>query len=201
MFIRSMIYAPMPMKDIRIPELRKVLKGFPKESLVKVQDNHVEILYDDSVLYTLELKINTPSLPDISFIIETLDSVEGEESFLEEITVDDYITGITEQLKLSLSSGELLAEDQNLRNSERFEELMNMKSSEGMKFFLLPGFELNKTYKIPIFKGFINLNKNDAIGVKVFRNAIDANYPIVDMNIYKDKIKRPMHMIFKILDI
>ena len=78
---------------------------------------------------------------------------------------------------------------------------MNMKSSEGMKFFLLPGFELNKTYKIPIFKGFINLNKNDTIGVKVFRNTIDANYPIVDMNIYKDKIKRPMHMIFKILDI
>ena len=66
MFIRSTIYTPILMKDIRIPELRKVLKGFPKDSLVKVQNNHVEYIRTENkytfftryIFYTRDIRFS-----------------------------------------------------------------------------------------------------------------------------------------------
>jgi hypothetical protein len=61
-----------------------------------------------------------------------------------------------------------LAYDDELRNNESFEELLAMKAADGLKFYHLPDYNNpSECYLIPMFAGFIKLNKADKIGEKI----------------------------------
>ena len=91
----------------------------------------------------------------------------------------------------------LVAKEDNMRSNPEFEELLNLKSAEGMKFYKIKSLDFGREYLIPIFSGFPNMNKQDDISMEVYRT-ID-NFLVVRMIISKKKIGRDVDMIFRIL--
>ncbi len=93
-----------------------------------------------------------------------------------------------------------IAQDDELRSNEDFEKLLGLKSDQGLKFYNLPNFNNpGETYLIPMFAGFISLNKSDRIGVKIY-DLDDLNH-LIKFDIYKKKINRNVEMICRVLKI
>jgi hypothetical protein len=94
----------------------------------------------------------------------------------------------------------VLANNDQLRGDPLFEELISMKAADGMKYYYMRGNDLNTTYKIPIFSGFPNLNKQDDIGITVFEDPI-PNIQVIRMIIFKKKLNRNVIMYVRTLRI
>jgi hypothetical protein len=93
-----------------------------------------------------------------------------------------------------------LAYDDELRNNESFEELLAMKAVDGLKFYHLP--DLNnpgKSYLIPMFAGFLKLNKADTVGVAIYD--LDQLNHLIKFKIYKKKINREVEMVCRTLKV
>jgi hypothetical protein len=91
-----------------------------------------------------------------------------------------------------------LAQDDELRNNAEFENLLGLKASQGLKYFHLP--DLNnpgEVYLIPMFAGFLNLNKNDRVGAKIYD--LDQFNHLIKFNIFKKKINRNVEMYCRVL--
>ena len=94
----------------------------------------------------------------------------------------------------------LVAEELDIREREDIEQLISMKSSEGVKFYkmrdrIFP----DKIYYIPFFSGLTSLNKGDTFGLRVY-NLTDG-YFLVEYNIFKKKIKRSVKIYIKIFNL
>ena len=93
-----------------------------------------------------------------------------------------------------------LAQDNELRNNEEFENLLGLKSSQGLQYYHLPDLDHpGEVYLIPMFAGFLSLNKADTIGVQIF-NYDEINH-LLKFNIYKKKINRNIEMYCRLLKI
>lgn len=93
-----------------------------------------------------------------------------------------------------------LAYDDELRNNESFEELLAMKAADGLKFYHLP--DLNNpgnNYLIPMFAGFLKLNKADTVGVAIYD--LDQLNHLIKFKIYKKKINREVEMVCRTLKV
>ena len=93
-----------------------------------------------------------------------------------------------------------LAQDDELRNNDEFEELLALKSAQGLKYYHLP--DLNNPgncYLIPMFAGFLKLNKGDTVGVKIYD--LDQLNHLFKFNIYKKKINRNLDIYCRALKI
>lgn len=182
--------------DIRCEEVRKILTSFPKESYARVTNTDIDIIVDNTVIYRMGLKTPTSgTLAALYIDTQTLLSGIPENCLISCPWVEqnyNYTMG-------RLSMGPLLAQQMNLRDDPEFESLLALKSGDGMRFYKVPGFDKNKVYMIPVFTGFPNLNKQDTANVSIYAN--DGLSVIVDMTIFKKKLNRDIHMIYKILDI
>lgn len=93
-----------------------------------------------------------------------------------------------------------LAYDNELRDNERFEQLLSLKASDGFKFYHLPDYnDPSECYLIPMFAGFIKLNKADKIGVAIYD--LDQLNHLIRFKIYKNKINREVEMICRTLKV
>lgn len=93
-----------------------------------------------------------------------------------------------------------IAYDNELRSNEDFEKLLGLKSSQGLHFYHLPDLDHpGEVYLIPMFAGFLSLNKADTIGVKVY-DYDEINHLIV-FDIFKKKINRNVKMFCRVLKI
>ena len=93
-----------------------------------------------------------------------------------------------------------IAYDNELRSNEDFEKLLGLKSSQGLHFYHLPDLDHpGEVYLIPMFAGFLSLNKADTIGVKVY-DYDEINHLIV-FDIFKKKINRNVQMFCRVLKI
>lgn len=93
-----------------------------------------------------------------------------------------------------------IAYDNELRSNEDFEKLLGLKSSQGLHYYHLPDLDHpGEIYLIPMFAGFLSLNKADTIGVQVY-DYDEINHLIV-FDIYKKKINRNVKMFCRVLKI
>lgn len=203
MFIPSNIYKPLIFKDIRNEEVRKLLTSFPKESLVLVHQSVLFVFTNNAVLFEVPLKTNLGDqyFNDCAFLYNyrEINDIEFTEDMILRQDVWQYMQNVISSLNIDKQFG-LLAHDENVRECEEFENLLGLKADKGRKFFKLNAIELNKTYKIPMFSGFPNINKQDTVGIDIYSTS-QPNIVLIDMNIYKKKFNRNIHMKYKILDI
>ena len=93
-----------------------------------------------------------------------------------------------------------LAQDDELRNNEDFEKLLGLRADDGLKFYNLPDYDHpGESYLIPMFAGFLSLNKSDTVGVKIYD--LDQRNHLIKFNIYKKKLSREIEMYCRVLKI
>lgn len=93
-----------------------------------------------------------------------------------------------------------IAVDNELRNNEEFEKLLSLKSAQGLKYYHLPDYDHpGESYMIPMFAGFLSLNKADTIGVQLYD--FDEINHLIRFNIYKKKLSRNIEMYCRVLKI
>lgn len=192
----STIYQSIYFEDVRAEEVRKLLTSFNKESLVLVIGNELTAIFDNSILYKMNLKIDTVDLRPVAFKSSDLLGLENTNLLMYNQYIYEFMIPMINSSNIKI---DLVASKDNLREDESFESLLSMKSDEGMKFYKLHSLDLSHYYMIPIFSGFPNINKNDTVSIQLFSSI--NNSLIVDMCIYKKKFNRDIHMIYKILDI
>ena len=87
----------------------------------------------------------------------------------------------------------LVAEEQDMQMREDIQELLNLKSKDGAKYYKMHGCKnRNAVYTVPFFAGLTSINKQDRFGIRVF-DMMDG-YFLVQYQIYKQKIKRTVHI-------
>lgn len=186
--------------DIRAEEVGKILTSFPKESYARVYENMIDIITLNTVLYRMTLKTPNSNFPDIFIDVELyLNNIANNIS--NKLINCPWVEQNYFYLINNFHKGELLAKEDDSRANEAFEELVNMGSSAGMSFYKLNSLNLDKTFKIPIFCGFPNINKQDKVSIEVYQNLDRIDSVIIHMIIFKKKFNRNIEMIYKILDI
>ena len=188
--------------DPRIEQVRKIVETMVSKKLfwrtnVLVEGNKVIIVVDDTVLFMALLKGVEPNIyPTISFNYASIYEFENPNECINDVMLANRLISL-ENFYFNNHQLVLVAKEDNMRSNPEFEELLNLKSAEGMKFYKIKSLDFSREYLIPIFSGFPNMNKQDDISMEVYRT-ID-NFLVVRMIISKKKIGRNVDMIFRIL--
>ena len=118
-------------------------------------------------------------------------SDEGFKKYGKKIDIDvEEIVSYLDNLTLPLQGNKYVASD------EKFEELLQLKASDGMKFYHMLGKDMN-TYLIPVFSGLPNLSKQDKLDIYLYD--LQNAYLLVDMRIFKKKLNREISVSYRIL--
>lgn len=187
----------MEYEDPRISQAKMIAETLiPKTSLeltdiMITSDNKLIIIRDNTLLYIMDLKDIVGFYPAISFSYSKLDQ-GSDKQLLYKIT-NCYQTYMRYMCQVS----PLVADIPNLKENEEFSKLLDMKSGDKLQFFKVPGIDIEKSYIIPVFNGFPNLNKSDTIGIKIY-DMLD-NHLLIQMIINKKKIGRVMNVLFRTL--
>lgn len=91
----------------------------------------------------------------------------------------------------------------NITEDPAFQELINMKAADGMKFYKVHGTFDNRihTWFIPVFSGFPSLTKQDKADIIIKKESSYSRYFIVNYHIYKAKIKQYVDMYFTTIEL
>ena len=189
--------------DPRIEQVRKIVESLVSKTLLEntcVLVNSDELIFtvDNTILYTVKLKDIIEPLPPICFYYSSIINLEPNQC-INDLHVFYTIHNIYANYMKAIHN-KVLANNDQLRGDPLFEELISMKAADGMKYYYMRGNDLNTTYKIPIFSGFPNLNKQDDIGITVFEDPI-PNIQVVRMIIFKKKLNRDVIMYVRTLRI
>lgn len=193
-------------KDIRMVDVRKIISGaVAKRDLdnttIYVKNNVVLLLVRDTILIVSQL------LPD--FDTNNPTEICCRYSDICNLNDDEYIDSyflLKEARSLycyyieSIDMYPRVAFDPDLRSDPEFEKLLSLKSADGAKFYKLRDINYNIPYFIPVFSGFPNLNKPDKIGASV-RDLMDGDHLLIELDIFKKKIKRNIKIIYRTLDL
>ena len=196
----SSIVPTVKFKDVRAGEVRKLLTSFNKEALVLIENNKINIIVDNMVLYWMYLKVELPpniNFPVTGFVSRDLLAIEEDDTLIHDVSVIDYVYPLVQS---SMIRGELLAKKDNLVEDENYNKLLGLKSADGMDFYKLASPDFSKNFMIPVASGFPTINKNDNVTIEVYDYPVATQF-LVDMTIFKKKFNRDIHMVFKILDI
>ena len=197
-------------KDYRVPEVMKIIESlvtsrFYEFTKILVRGNTLVFSLTDTLLYYIPLKSEPKTIEDnLDFAANYKDlydinsgkeegfachdyNVNGELRYiLFNLKYDDILNGIYD--------GNIVAANSDLRSDEKFEELLNLKSDQGVKYYRMTTTDLSNTIFVPIFAGFPNINKQDNIGIKVYN--INDNI-IIELDIFKKKINRNMKILYR----
>lgn len=186
----------MEYEDPRISQAKMIAETLiPKTSLeltdiMITSDNKLVIIRDNTLLYFMDLKDIAGFYPSVSFSYSKLD-----QGFDKQLLYK--ITNCYESYINIMSNSPLVVDNPNLKENEEFSKLLDMKSGDKLQFFKVPGIDIEKSYIIPVFNGFPNLNKSDTIGIKIY-DMLD-NHLLIQMIINKKKIGRVMNVLFRTL--
>lgn len=208
--------------DDRLPEIRDLLDMFIAKKLQRYTniyagpDNNLVLQVDESVLYVIPLTTiayNTIAFNFGTLVKDSTDDTEDEDSDEESNTedaVDDRslyygtdqkvlmrVQWLYNYCRYSASNFEIVAKDDDLRQNEQFEELLKIKTDQGLQYFKLNGEKPNEVFLIPMFAGFLSLSKPDKIGIKVYDTR--DGFLIVEFNIFKKKINRSISLYCRII--
>ena len=185
----------------RIEEAISIAESLASKSQLKYSDIYITennkciVVINNTLLYETNLNSIPESYYSIAFkyssITEDLSKIEDD--ILLKIDINNAYNYYKNNCNV------LLAENDDLRSDERFEELLGLKSDNRMKFYYIHG-NNGEMYSIPMFSGFLNLNKQDRIGMKLY-DLCDNKCIMVNMNIFKKKFNRDISMYMRILKI
>ena len=96
-----------------------------------------------------------------------------------------------------LKQSNVIYENENLRDDEKFEALLGRKADAGAGFYFMHA--ENCTPFIPVFAGFPVLSAQDTAGIEL--HDIGNHVILVHMKIYKKKLKAYYDMFYKIIDV
>lgn len=192
-------------KDLRMVDVRKIISGaVAKRDLdfttIYIKDNIVLFVVRDTILIVSQL------LPEFC---NNYGEICCRYKDICNLNDDEYISDyflLKEMRNLfiyyisNINNYPILASDSDLRSDPEFESLLSLKSADGAKFYKLRDINYNKPYFIPIFSGFPNLNKPDTIGATI-RDLTDHCHLLVELDIFKKKIKRNIRIVYRTLDL
>lgn len=192
-------------KDLRMVDVRKIISGaVAKRDLdfttIYIKDNIVLFVVRDTILIVSQL------LPEFC---NNYGEICCRYKDICNLNDDEYISDyflLKEMRNLfiyyisNIINYPILASDSDLRSDPEFESLLSLKSADGAKFYKLRDINYNKPYFIPIFSGFPNLNKPDTIGATI-RDLTDHCHLLVELDIFKKKIKRNIRIVYRTLDL
>lgn len=192
--------------DDRLPQVKKILEGalsktyLNNSSIMITIDNKIVVLVYDTTIYFVEFEYPNLGLENIAFTFSDFNSFE-EGKYINNELLLNKMNNLWNFYYNSLYNTELITKDEDLRSNPEFEKLLGLKSTDGARFFKLPVLgKINHFCLIPVFSGFPNLNKNDRVGIEV-RRFEDKKYLLNHLIIYKKKINKNVHMIYRTLDI
>ena len=192
-------------KDLRMVDVRKVISGaVAKRDLdfttIYIKDNIALFVVRDTILIVSQLLPEfCNNYGEICCRYKDICNLNDDEYigdyFLLKETRNLFIYYIS-----NINNYPILASDSNLRSDPEFESLLSLKSADGAKFYKLRDINYNKPYFIPVFSGFPNLNKPDTIGATI-RDMMDYSHLLVELDIFKKKLKRNIKIVYRTLDL
>ena len=192
-------------KDLRMVDVRKVISGaVAKRDLdfttIYIKDNIALFVVRDTILIVSQLLPEfCNNYGEICCRYKDICNLNDDEY------IGDYFL-LKEMRNLfiyyisNINNYPILASDSDLRSDPEFESLLSLKSADGAKFYKLRDINYNKPYFIPVFSGFPNLNKPDTIGATI-RDLMDHCHLLVELDIFKKKIKRNIRIVYRTLDL
>ena len=191
-------------KHEMIEQSRKIIESLISKTLladteVLILNEILVFVVDNTLLYEIPLK-NPIDIGIITFkysdILTSIEELELDSCY-PDIYIQNKLNSVYYNYKNRLSDNLIVAQNTQLRDDEIYESLTSLRAGEGMKYYNMIGKDM-VNYKIPVFNGFPNLNKQDEIGMTVY-DMLDQSHLLVDMNIFKKKINRNIHIYFRIL--
>ena len=193
-------------QSIEIVESLISKKMYPYTDMVITEDNKVIIIVNKTLLYVVPLKGITYNLDNKGFLYSNLYDEEDNIKEYDKILKYNDLSIINNALyfynmytNIANNPNNIVASDYSLRDNESFEELLAIRPEQGMRYFKILGYNPSNEYMIPMFSGFINLNKPDKIGVNVLD--INDGYLYIEFNIYKKKINRNLQLYCRLINI
>ena len=198
-------------KDYRIPEVRKIVESlvttkFYEFTKILLQENRLIFTVSDTLLYCIPLKVFPESVNDrcIDAAVNYQDLAlfkfgQDECNIKLDYNIALEMNYVLDTLKYrgiidGLYADKIVAFTTDLRSDEKFEELLTLKSDQGIKYYRMATNDLSSTIFIPVFAGFPNINKQDKIGIKVYN--IDGSI-VIELDIFKKKINRDIKIIYR----
>lgn len=194
----------MENKDPRIDEVKKIVESLVTKSLweytsILVTPTNLNIIVTNTLLYDIPLKNQGGQIIGFNnYKMLALD--ENPIVFPYDRAVTRNILDTVNGYKNLISVAPIVARDDALRGNVEFEKLLELKSDQGLKYFKMPSNSIDgylKTYIVPIFAGFPNMNKQDDIGILIYD--IDDFHLLINMKIMKKKINRNIDLYFRTL--
>lgn len=190
-------------RDPRVPIIRKIISNIVSKTLFEFTnvlvtvDNTLVFTVLDTVLYTFHLN-NAPVLQPISFNYKMIEEL-GEDEYIQDNMIMIRLQKLYEYYMNERNCKPVVASDNELRGNDQFEELLKLKTDDGMKFFKMNGNTLGSSYFVPVFTKFPSLNKSDGIGINIM-DLLDGHL-LIEMSINKKKIGGIINMYYRTLDV
>ena len=192
-------------KDLRMVDVRKIISGaVAKRDLdfttIYIKDNIVLFVVRDTILIVSQLLPEfCNNYGEICCRYKDICNLNDDE-YISDYFLLKEIRNLFIYYISNINNYPILASDSDLRSDPEFESLLSLKSADGAKFYKLRDINYNKPYFIPIFSGFPNLNKPDTIGATI-RDLTDHCHLLVELDIFKKKIKRNIRIVYRTLDL
>ena len=194
--------------DKRLPDAIKLIVGSVSKTdlmnsyIVIDSYNVIHILVRETALYSIPIysTVANTGFDNIGFTYGGLIGVVDPNRVTEYIPDNEALKKVLPIVSVNYynTKTNMVAREENLQENPVFNALTARKSSDGNSFYHLIGIDPTKVYFIPIFAGFPNLNKKDSINITVYKIA-NGNC-IVEMDIFKSKIKKSIKLIYSIID-
>ena len=140
---------------------------------------------DKSMLYMIDTDMSFPGIGQLCISY----CQEGEEVIpLGMMATNDLMYSYN----YCMSARRLLVRDTDLQNVQSFEDLSQLKSKDGIGYYQVMDKEYN-IYKIPMFTGFVKINKGDSVDLDIYD---DGPYYMNKFVIKKKKINYPIQVYF-----
>lgn len=194
--------------DKRLPDAIKLIVGSVSKTdlmnsyIVIDSYNVIHILVRETALYSIPIysTVANTGFDNIGFTYGGLIGVVDPNRVTEYIPDNEALKKVLPIVSVNYynTKTNMVAREENLQENPIFNTLTARKSSDGNSFYHLIGIDPTKVYFIPIFAGFPNLNKKDSVNITVYKIA-NGNC-IVEMDIFKTKIKKSIKLIYSIID-
>ena len=194
--------------DKRLPDAIKLIVGSVSKTdlmnsyIVIDSYNVIHILIRETALYSIPIysTVANTGFDNIGFTYGGLIGIVDPNRVTEYIPDNEALKKVLPIVSVNYynTKTNMVAREENLQENPVFNALTARKSSDGNSFYHLIGIDPTKVYFIPIFAGFPNLNKKDSVNITVYKIA-NGNC-IVEMDIFKSKIKKSIKLIYSIID-
>ena len=194
--------------DKRLPDAIKLIVGSVSKTdlmnsyIVIDSYNVIHILVRETALYSIPIysTVANTGFDNIGFTYGGLIGVVDPNRVTEYIPDNEALKKVLPIVSVNYynTKTNMVAREENLQENPIFNALTARKSADGNSFYHLIGIDPTKVYFIPIFAGFPNLNKKDSVDITVYKIA-NGNC-IVEMDIFKTKIKKSIKLIYSIID-